>query len=111
METTDGRNLVENLIIKYKNDLEDQNKEYNIPIIIFTEESSRETLNVTINSTQETVNETEEQEIIEETQNKTVENKTVEKDELNESLIEQKFKFIEISFQSFFFIAPRLKRS
>ena len=92
--TIDGRTISEEFIINYKSKIGSESSEehsYNIPVLIFTEKSSQEGINGTIDTSEQEVNETEQQEIVNETQTEW-ENKTTE---LNESLIQKKFKFIE----------------
>ncbi|UZE93587.1 MAG: hypothetical protein IB618_02310 [Candidatus Pacearchaeota archaeon] len=89
--TIDGRTISENLVIDYKQENSLQYYSYSVPILIFTEKSSREGMEGEVNASEQEVNETEQQEIINETEYEW-ENKTTE---LNESLIQRRFKFVE----------------
>ncbi len=88
--TTDGRTISEDLILDYNSVLDNKKYTYNIPTLIFTQKSEKEYLEQPTISEEE-LNLTEQQKIINETQSEW-ETKTTE---LNESLIQRNFKFIE----------------
>lgn len=93
LTTTDGRALIETLTLNYKTKISEKSFSYEIPVLIFTQKSGQEQINGSVNASEEEINETEQQEIINETQNKTEENKTTE---INQSLLEL-FRFVERS--------------
>ncbi|MCX8194318.1 MAG: hypothetical protein N3G19_03090 [Candidatus Pacearchaeota archaeon] len=88
--TTDGKPLFEALTIEYNTNASQTSFIHSIPVFIFTKKSIEESIGGEINASEEEINETKQQEIINET--KKTENKTVE---LNESLIKKKFRFSE----------------
>ncbi|MEM4152891.1 MAG: hypothetical protein QXK80_02120 [Candidatus Pacearchaeota archaeon] len=87
--TIDGRALLENLIINYHTKISNKNFEYIVPVLIFTQKSAEEQINGSINASEQEINESKQQEIINET--KELENKTAE---INETLLSM-FRFIE----------------
>lgn len=94
--TVDGSAISDNIVLNYNSVVDSiisENHGYNIPIIIFTKKGPGG-INGTINSSQEIINQSEQQQIINETQNKSTENKTIG---INETLLEN-FKFIEPSY-------------
>lgn len=93
LTTIDGRALIETLTLNYKTKISEKSFSYSIPVLIFTQKSGQEQTNGSVNASEEEINETEQQEIINETQNKTEENKTTE---INQSLLEL-FRFVERS--------------
>lgn len=94
--TVDGRAISDNIILNYNSIIDSivsESHVYNIPMIIFTKKGPWG-INGTINSSQEIINQSEQQQIINETQNKSTENKTIG---INETLLEN-FKFVEPSY-------------
>ncbi len=89
--TVDGRTIFENLALDYRSKISQEHYDYSIPILIFTEKTGQEGINGSVGSSEEELNESEQQEIINETEQEW-ENKTTE---LNESLIQKRFYFIE----------------
>jgi len=90
IKTVDGRTISETLVIDYKSDISQKYYRYNIPVLIFTEKG-QEGINGSVGSSEEEVNESEQEEIINET-TKEWKNKTAK---INKSLIEERFNFIE----------------
>jgi len=89
--TTDGRTLSENLVLSYKSKNSQENYFYSIPVLIFTEQSDEEGIYGGVGSSEEEINESEQEEIINDTTNEW-ENTTTE---LNQSLIQKRFYFVE----------------
>ncbi len=89
LTTVDGRAIIETLALNYQAKNSEKTFSYNVPLLIFTQKSSQEQLNGSINASEEEINESEQQEIINGTQE--LENETAE---INESLLKN-FKFVE----------------
>ena len=89
--TIDGRTIFENLYLNYKSKNSQENYDYYIPVLIFTEKSSSEGRQGGMGSSEKEINESKQKEIINDTTQEW-ENKTTE---LNDSLIKQRFRFIE----------------
>lgn len=89
--TTDGRTIFSNLLIKYNEIKSTAGYSYSIPLVIFTEKGAVDQIGTTsINMTENTINGTQQQEIINGTN--PLENKTTN---TNASLLQEKFSFDE----------------
>lgn len=87
--TLDGRAILSTLVIDYNSELSNNHHYYNIPLLIFTEKGDVESIGQ-FNVTEQDINQTGQQTIINETD--LLENKTAE---LNASLLQENFKFAE----------------
>jgi|GEM_PF-2331574 len=90
LTTTDGRALIETLNLNYRTNISSKFFIYNVPTIIFTQKSIQEQVNGSVNASEEEINESEQEIIINETQEQT-QNKTTE---INQSLLAL-FRFVE----------------
>ena len=93
--TSNGTVLLESLFLDYHAASSTTHYSYSIPLLIFTQktEVTNETIEeIIMNITEEEINETIQEEIINETKESELENKTTE---LNESLLQKKFYFVE----------------
>ena len=91
--TIDGRVISENLVLTYYPVNSEKIYGYDVPIIIFSQKSNQEQIIGPINASQEIINQTRQQEIINESENEE-ENETIE---INQSLL-SKFKFLGSNF-------------
>lgn len=92
LTTTDGRALIEMLNLNYKTNISNKIFNYNVPMVIFTQKSVHEQVNGSVNASDEEINQSKQEEIINETQQRT-ENRTTE---INQSLLGL-FRFVEKS--------------
>ena len=89
IKTVDGKPILSKILISYRNSLDDKTYFYEVPVIIFTEKSNQSYVGE-INITEELLNRSKIEEIVNES--KRLENETVN---INESIISSKFYFAE----------------